>query len=85
MPSQTPVSGFCAIRGVVMSTWTARLRLAVAAAISIAAALSLTGLAIIQLFESQVRERVMSGLENDLLQLAGSIAIDESGALSPSR
>ncbi|HRX34934.1 MAG TPA: sensor histidine kinase [Aestuariivirga sp.] len=62
-----------------------RLRLAVAAAISIAAALFLTGLAIIQLFEAQVRERVLNGLENDLLQLAGSITIAADGTISLSR
>ncbi|WP_373505105.1 sensor histidine kinase [Aestuariivirga sp.] len=59
-----------------------RLRLFVAAAISIAAALSLTGFALVRLFEAQVRERVITGLENDLLQLAGSISVAEDGTIS---
>lgn len=62
-----------------------RLRLAVAAAISIAAALFLTGLAIVQLFEAQVRERLVTGLENDLLQLAGAITIGADGSLALGR
>ena len=59
-----------------------RLRLFVAAAISIAAALSLTGFALVRLFEAQVRERVITGLENDLLQLAGSISVADDGTIS---
>ncbi len=62
-----------------------RLRLFTAAAISIALALSLTGLALIRLFESQVRERVMTGLENDLLQLAGSIQVAPDGTLTAAK
>jgi signal transduction histidine kinase len=59
-----------------------RLRLFVAAAVSIAIALTLTGLALVRLFEAQVRERVVNGLENDLLQLAGSIQLATDGSLS---
>jgi hypothetical protein len=59
-----------------------RLRLFVAAAISIAIALSLTGAALVRLFEAQVRERVITGLENDLLQLAGSISIAADGSVA---
>ena len=59
-----------------------RLRLFIAAAISITAALSLTGLAIVRLFEAQVRERVITDLENDLLQLAGSITVTKDGTVT---
>lgn len=59
-----------------------RLRLFTAAAISIILALFLTGLALIRLFESQVRERVMTGLENDLLQLAGSLQMAADGTMT---
>jgi signal transduction histidine kinase len=65
-----------------MSKGSLRLRLFIAAAISITAALSLTGLAMVRLFETQVRERVVTGLENDLLQLAGSISIADNGTVS---
>lgn len=68
-----------------MTRGSLRLRLFVAAAISIALALSLTGLAIIRLFEAQVRERVLTSLENDLLQLAGSIQVEADGRLSVSQ
>lgn len=59
-----------------------RLRLFVAAAISIAFALFITGLALVRMFEAQVRERVVTGLENDLLQLAGSISVATDGTVS---
>ncbi len=59
-----------------------RLRLFVAAAISIAIALSLTGVALVRLFEAQMRERVVTSLENDLLQLAGSIATSADGSVT---
>lgn len=59
-----------------------RLRLFTAAAISIVVALFLTGLALIRLFEAQVRERVMTGLENDLLQLAGSLQMAPDGTMT---
>ncbi len=65
-----------------MTKGSLRLRLFVAAAISIAIALFLTGLALIRLFETQVRERVVTGLENDLLQLAGSITVADDGTVS---
>ena len=50
-----------------------RLRLFVAAAISIAHRPVPHRLALVRLFEAQVRERVMTGLENDLLQLPAAI------------
>jgi len=56
-----------------------RLRLLVAAAISIAAALFVAGLALTTLFEQQVRNRVMQELNNDLLQLAGAIEVSSTG------
>ena len=62
-----------------------RLRLLVAAAISIGLALFLTGLALVRLFEAQVRERVVTGLENDLLQLAGSIDVNKDGTVTAGR
>ncbi len=65
-----------------MTKGSLRLRLFLAAAMSIAVALFLTGLALARMFETQVRERVNSGLENDLLQLAGSIAYAQDGSVS---
>ena len=65
-----------------MMTGSLRVRLFLAAAISIAIALFLTGLALVRMFEDQVRERVITGLENDLLQLAGSINIAADGSVS---
>ncbi|MFN4143132.1 sensor histidine kinase [Aestuariivirga sp.] len=65
-----------------MSKGSLRLRLLLAAAISIALALSLTGFALVRLFEQQVRERVMAGLENDLMQLAGSVEVKSDGTLA---
>jgi signal transduction histidine kinase len=65
-----------------MSKGSLRLRLFAAAALSIAAALFLTGLALVRMFETQVRERVVTGLENDLLQLAGSINVAGDGTVS---
>jgi signal transduction histidine kinase len=59
-----------------------RLRLFVAAAISIALALFLTGVALVRMFEAQVMERVVTGLENDLLQLAGSITVAADGTVT---
>ena len=56
-----------------------RLRLLVAAAFSIAAALLVAELALIALFERQVRDRVMQELNNDLLQLAGAIEVSDKG------
>ena len=68
-----------------MKSGSLRLRLFAAAAISIAVALSLTGFAIVSLFERQVRERVRTELENDLLQLAGSIEVQAGGGVVASR
>lgn len=62
-----------------------RLRLFAVAAISITIALFLTGLALARLFEAQVRERVITSLENDLLQLAGSIAVGPDGTVTADR
>ena len=62
-----------------------RLRLFAVAAISITIALFLTGLALARLFEAQVRERVITSLENDLLQLAGSIAVGPDGTVTAGR
>jgi signal transduction histidine kinase len=68
-----------------MSKGSLRLRLLAAAAISIALALFLTGLAQVRLYEAEVRERVLAGLENDLLQLAGAIEVGADGGLSLSQ
>ena len=65
-----------------MKAGSLRLRLLVAAAISISAALFVAGLALDSLFEQQVRTRVMQELTNDLLQLAGSIDVSETGTVS---
>jgi signal transduction histidine kinase len=68
-----------------MSKGSLRLRLFVAAALMIAVALFLTGLALVRMFEEQVRERVITGLENDLLQLAGSITVADDGTVTAGR
>lgn len=65
-----------------MSTGSLRVRLLAAAAILIVLALFLSGLALMQLFESQIRERVVSGLENDMAQLVGRIEVFPDGQLS---
>lgn len=62
-----------------MRTGSLRLRLLVVAALSIAAALFVAGLALTALFEQQVRDRVMQELNNDLLQLAGAIEVSDKG------
>ena len=62
-----------------MSRGSLRIRLLAAAAISIILALFLTGLALVQIFERQVRQRVMEELNNDLLQLAGAIEVTTDG------
>ncbi len=59
-----------------------RIRLLVAAVISIAAALLAAGLALTALFERQVRERVMLELNNDLLQLVGAIEVSATGEIA---
>ena len=68
-----------------MTVGSLRLRLLAAAAISIAAALFLAGLALVNLFEQQVRDRVLYELNNDLLQLAGAIEVAADGSLSVGR
>lgn len=62
-----------------MKAGSLRLRLLVAAAFSIAAALLVAELALVALFEQQVRDRVMQELNNDLLQLAGAIVVSDKG------
>jgi signal transduction histidine kinase len=62
-----------------MKAGSLRLRLLLAAAVSIAAALIVAGIALTALFERQVRDRVMQELKNDLLQLAGAIEVSETG------
>jgi signal transduction histidine kinase len=62
-----------------MRTGSLRLRLLVAAAFSIAAALLAAGIALTALFEQQVRDRVMQELNNDLLQLVGAIEVSDAG------
>lgn len=64
-----------------MSRGSLRLRLLLASAVSIALALFLTGLALIQMFERQVRERVQVELGNDLLQLAGAVEVGPDGGV----
>lgn len=68
-----------------MTTGSLRLRILLVAVLSITAALFLTGLALVQLFERQIRDRVLSELENDLLQLVGSVSIAADGSVSVSR
>jgi len=58
-----------------------RLRLLVTAALSIAVALFTAGLALTSLFERQVHSRVMQELNNDLLQLAGSVDVAATGEI----
>ena len=62
-----------------MKTGSLRLRLLVAAAFFIAAALLAAGIALTALFEQQVRDRVMQELNNDLLQLVGAIEVSDTG------
>ena len=67
-----------------MTKGSLRLRLFLAAAVLIAIALFLTGLALVRMFEGQLRERVVTSLENDLLQLAGSIKVTANGNVTAS-
>jgi len=67
------------------SSGSLRLRLLAAAALSITLALFLTGLALSQMFERQVRERVNQELNNDLLQLAGAIEVNKDGKVTVAR
>lgn len=68
-----------------MSSGSLRLRIFAGAAISIAAALFLTGLALVQLFERQVRAQVVTELENDLLQLVGIVEVAADGSVKVGR
>lgn len=65
-----------------MTTGSLRLRLLLAAAISIAFALFLTGLAMVQLYEREMRNRVRDDLGNTLTQILGNLSADQNGALS---
>ncbi len=65
-----------------MSRGSLRLRLLVAAAISIAFALLLAGLALIGIFEAQVRTRVEQELHNHLLQLVAATRVSPDGTVS---
>ncbi|MGB9142983.1 MAG: HAMP domain-containing sensor histidine kinase [Aestuariivirga sp.] len=58
-----------------------RLRLLSAATFSIFAALIAAGFALTSLFEREVRDRVVHELNNDLLQLVGSIDFSEKGEI----
>lgn len=64
-----------------MKAGSLRLRLLVAAAFSITAALLVAELALVSLFEQQVRDRVMQELNNDLMQLAGAIEVSDTGSV----
>ena len=68
-----------------MKNGSLRLRLLLAAAFAITIALFLAGLALATLFEQQVRARVMQELNNDLLQLAGSIEVVPTGEVKVTR
>ena len=59
-----------------------RLRLLIAAALSIFVALTLAGAALSQLFERHVSELVDQELQRDLRQLAGSLAVAPDGAIT---
>ena len=65
-----------------MTSGSLRLRLFLAAVGLIVLALFLTGLAIVGLFERQVRDRVLADLDNNLLQLAGSIDVAADGKVT---
>ncbi|MGO4726529.1 MULTISPECIES: ATP-binding protein [unclassified Inquilinus] len=58
-----------------------RLRLLVAAALSISAALVVAGFGLVLLFERHVERRIDAELDNDLRQLAGAIGFDAAGSL----
>ena len=67
-----------------MRSGSLKLRLLAAAAVSVALALLLAGLALSRIFETEVRARVMRELDNHLLQLAGLIEADDAGVVSVS-
>jgi signal transduction histidine kinase len=64
-----------------MSAGSLKIRLLGAAAVAIAAALLAAGLALATLFEEQVNNRVRQELNNDLLQLIGSIDVQKDGTI----
>jgi signal transduction histidine kinase len=68
-----------------MSAGSLRLRLLLAAALSIAVALLLAGLALSLIFEDQVYRRVTSELENHFYQLAGGLEPGANGNLTITR
>ncbi len=68
-----------------MNNGSLRLRLFTAAAISIAFALFLTGLAIVKLYDRQVRAVVQADLNNNLLQLVGAIRVAKDGNVTMGR
>ena len=68
-----------------MKSGSLQIRLLLAAAVAIAAALFLAGLALTALFEQQVRNRVMQELNNDLLQLVGAVEISPEGDVEVTR
>jgi signal transduction histidine kinase len=65
-----------------MSRGSLRLRLLVAAAISITMALVLAGMALVSIFEGQVRDRVQQELNNHLLQLVAALSVGRDGTVS---
>jgi signal transduction histidine kinase len=68
-----------------MKAGSLRLRLLLAAAIAITAALFAAGFALTTLFEQEVSDRVMQELDNDLLQLAGALAVAPGGEVKVTR
>lgn len=65
-----------------MSQGSLRLRLLLAAAVSILVALLLAGLALTRIFESQVKSRLEQELGNHLLQLVSALEIRPEGTVS---
>lgn len=59
-----------------------RLRLMVGSALSILVALALAGMALLYIFERHVERRVTQELENNTLQLAGSLEAAEDGTVA---
>jgi signal transduction histidine kinase len=68
-----------------MKSHSLRLRLLIAAAISITAALTLAGLGINLLFERYVERRVERELQGHLIQLAAGIEVDADGNIAVTR
>ena len=64
-----------------MNTGSLRLRLLLAAAASIALALFLTGLAMVQLFDREIRNRVRDDLDNTMVQILGAVAVNSDGSI----